>query len=170
MPAPLSKESGGVFAPPPCRRPVQKGLAEQLEHRLVRLVGDRECRDFQLLLGLLGEQVGALLVLVGRDQVAGAGLQRLIIAVVNVCRVEMVDALVPNVSVWSARRDRGVDAGDRVGERALSDWNDVCAVPLIADRPSPASVVGHAGDGQRAGAVALKSIVRLSPLSRLMPL
>src|ERR1700728_554722 len=75
--AALPKENGRGFAPPPsllcCTRRV---LAEQFEHRLVRLVGDRQCRDFQLLLGLLGEQVGAGLVLVGQNEVGGASLQR----------------------------------------------------------------------------------------------
>jgi hypothetical protein len=43
---------------------------------LIRLVGDRQCRDFQLLPGLQGQQVGALLVLVRENKVARAGLQR----------------------------------------------------------------------------------------------
>jgi hypothetical protein len=60
------KENGGAF--PPRRLTIglyQKFLAEQFEHRLVRLVGDGQCGDFKLLLGLFGQQVSAFLVLVG---------------------------------------------------------------------------------------------------------
>jgi len=43
-------------------------LREQLEHRLVRLVGDRQRRDFQLLPRLQGQQVGAFLVLADQNE------------------------------------------------------------------------------------------------------
>src|ERR1700689_3288816 len=69
------KEKRRGFRPAALVGLYQKVLREQLQDRLVRLVGDRQRRDFQLLLRLLGQQVGAFLVLGGQHEVAGAGLQ-----------------------------------------------------------------------------------------------
>jgi hypothetical protein len=62
-------------------------LLEQPEHVLVGLRGQRECRGRQLLSGLQGEQVGALLVAVRQRELIGA----LIIALVNSWRICTVD-------------------------------------------------------------------------------
>src|SRR4030088_3366127 len=71
----LKKEAGGLAPRRSSRKPWSKGLREQLEHRLLSLVRDRQGRDRQLLASLQGEQVGAFLVLVGQHELVGAGLQ-----------------------------------------------------------------------------------------------
>ena len=52
------------------------GLAEQPQHRLVRLVGERQRGGGELLAGLQGQHVRAFAVGIGDDQTVGAGLQR----------------------------------------------------------------------------------------------
>ena len=49
-------------------------LPEQPQHVLVGLRGQRQRGGRQLLAGLQGEQVGALLVAVGEREVVGAGI------------------------------------------------------------------------------------------------
>src|ERR1700722_7466105 len=75
-PCPNRKEKRRGFRPAALVGLYQKVLREQLQDRLVRLVGDGQCRDFQLLLRLQGQQVGAFLVLIGEHEVAGARLER----------------------------------------------------------------------------------------------
>jgi hypothetical protein len=156
------KKNGGAFAPPPSHKGLhQTDLAEQLEHRLVCLVGDRQRRDFQLLLGLLGEQVRAFHVLVGDDEVGGVS---------KLDRVEMVDALVPNVSAWLCTLKSAVLMFATMLESWPSDWKDVAPEPLAADRPRPAELKVTPVMVSALVPVGLKLIVRLSPESRLTPL
>src|SRR5579862_6882462 len=62
----------------PARRLTRLGLPEEAEQRGARLVGDRERLDAKLLLGLQGGQLSAFLAEVGVDQVADAGVQRVL--------------------------------------------------------------------------------------------
>jgi hypothetical protein len=58
-------------------------------------------------------------------------------AVVNVCRVEIVDELVPNVSVWVCTFEIAVLMLVTKDESWLLSKKEPAAEPLIDDRPSP---------------------------------
>src|SRR5216684_79052 len=74
----VNQSSNAYGGGPPSRivKPMVLKLREQLEHRLLRLVRNRQGRNRQLLAGLQGKEVRAFLVLVGQNQLVGAGLQR----------------------------------------------------------------------------------------------
>src|SRR6201985_530291 len=66
---------GGAFAPPR-NAPLERGLVEQRQDGLRRLVGDRQSLNAQLLLDLQRLQRRAFLRHVGVDQLADTGGQR----------------------------------------------------------------------------------------------
>src|SRR5690606_38663919 len=99
---PSPKENGGAEAPPfrqlwIC---VFSTLAEERQHRLVGLSGQRQRRGRQRLAGLQGEQVGTFLVGVGDDEVVGAGLQRVDHGLGGVRRVCTTDSDEPSDEAW----------------------------------------------------------------------
>ena len=60
--------------------------------------------------------------------------------VVNDCRVEMVDELVPNVSVWLCTFEIAELMLVTRLESVLVSKKEPAAEPLIDDRPSPAEL------------------------------
>src|ERR1041385_8768979 len=73
---PVPKQNGGACAPPFAIWRFVKGSAEQPEHGLAGLGGERQGGGRELLPGLQREQVGTFLVGVGERQAVGAGLPR----------------------------------------------------------------------------------------------
>ena len=129
---------------------LQKVLREQLEDRLVRLVGDGQRRDFQLLPRLQGQQVGAFLVLVGQHEVAGARLQGVDhVLLERLTGLDRRGVRAERLGLRTYSRDRSIDRCFR--RRDIG----VIQEPSAGGRRQ-AETLGvelHAGDGQRAGAV-----------------
>src|SRR5271163_1668842 len=71
---PGAERTAGRKGPPPHAI----GLTEETEQHRARLVGDRQRLDAKLLLGLQGGQLSAFLAEVGVDQIADAGVERVL--------------------------------------------------------------------------------------------
>jgi hypothetical protein len=128
----------------------QKVLREQLEDRLVRLVGDGQCRDFKLLPRLQGQQVGAFLVLIGEHEVAGARLER-----VDHVLLERLTGL-DRARVRAECLGLGTHGGNRGIDRRFRRGDIVVVEESSAGGRREAETLGvevHAGDAQRAGAI-----------------
>ena len=89
---------------------------------------------------------------------------------VNVCRVPMTPELVPNVSVWLCTVPIAAFRAVTVLVSVESFWNDAPPVPAIDDSERPDELKVTPWIVSELDALWLKLIVRLSPLSRLMPL
>src|SRR5689334_8430744 len=68
-----AKKRTAGFPPPFVEPDLSAGLAEETQHRLVGLRGERQGRRGQLLAGLQGQEVRTFLVGVGQHEVVRAG-------------------------------------------------------------------------------------------------